>query len=230
MHDINLKKEIEKFKSHRDYFLKSKLGQFRNQYVLNFIKDKDLNSKILNVGDGIGTISLEFEGFGFKNIFSIDIDEDFLNLAKKRCKFTKFKIDDAENLSFKNKSFDIITYVDVIEYLDIEKTIIHANRVLKKGGYIYLENFNIIILKYLKYLPFFSKFVKTHENYKLNSNFKVLKLLKKNNFKIIKYEYLLTEDLGNNKFKKMFYFLLKIPIFKKLFSPVCYFYAVKECD
>lgn len=218
---LNRKDNVE------SYFLDSVAGRKRSKYVLKMFKKLDKKSKILNVGDGTGTISLELENMGFKNITSIDIDKEFIKIAKKRCKHTKFVVANAENLPFKDEEFEVITYVDVIEFLDFKKTIKEASRVSKKGATIYFENFNKIVLKDIKKIPLLGNIVSSSNHYKTQSNFNAIKLIEKNKFKVLKFDYL--NEHSKNSFKgSVLKVLFGISYVKKLISPISYFYLRKK--
>ena len=124
----------------------------------------------------------------------------------------------AEKMPFPKDSFDIITYVDVIEFLDAEKTLSEASRVVKKGGLVYVENFNKIVHN----LPF----VKTSKHYRTNTNFRFISLAKQNRFRILKFGSVLVQPKLSFA-KQLFYSIISISILKKLFSPVSYFYLKK---
>jgi len=229
MDDLKYKKLIRKLKLknyEESYFLESTSERKRNKFVLDMFKGVDKNAKILNVGDGTGTISLELEKIGFRNIVAIDINKEFLAIAKKRCKYTKFIYANAHNLPFDDNKFDIITYVDVIEFLDFEMAIKEAYRVTNSSGIVYFENFNKLILTYLKKIPLLELFVESSKRYKTQTNFNAIKLMKQSNFKIKKFEYLIADS--KKSMKRTFFKLIMRNIFlRKILSPVSYFYLEK---
>lgn len=121
------------------------VGQERN-FILE--KAKPIWGSILEVGTGKGyfTIELAKAGYGFTSV-DISAEEqkfarlniEYFDLAKQ----VNFKIDDAENLSFKNKSFDIVFAINVIHHFTNPlKAIDEFTRVIKPKGKIVLSDFN----------------------------------------------------------------------------------------
>ncbi len=221
--ELNLDERWEK------YFLESKIGRYRNKYVINMIYKLPKNISILNVGDGTGTISEEFEKKGFANITAIDIEKKYLKIASGRCKNTKFLVGDARRLPFPRNSFDIITYVDVFEFLDANKALKEASRVIKKGGLVYAENFNTLMLKTLVRLPMLDKVIKSAEEYKTNSNFEFERIVRSQGFSVKEFGCLkVKQDGALDISSKLFYKVISVPILKKIFCPVSYWYLRKE--
>lgn len=107
-----------------------------NSYKKNFGKNnsKDSQIKILDVGCGSGGNLKFLSKFG--EIFGIDNLKQAVDHCKKRG-FTQVKVADGNKLPFKDNSFDVITYLDVLEHFpDDTKTIHEAKRVLKEDGII----------------------------------------------------------------------------------------------
>ncbi|MGG0179201.1 class I SAM-dependent methyltransferase [Gottfriedia acidiceleris] len=97
------------------------------------------DSQVLEVGCGSGkTASYLYESFNC-SITTIDINSRMLANARKR--FNKKKIPvtlhqaSAENLPFKDNSFDIIISESVTSFTNVDKSLHEYVRVLKKGGY-----------------------------------------------------------------------------------------------
>lgn len=111
-----------------------------NQYV---VKD----SKVLDLccGDGIHTITL---GKICDHVIATDIAENSIELAIMRAEALDlhsitFQKGDAENLEFADNSFDIVTCVGSISYVDLELFTSEVLRVLKPGGkFIAVDSFN----------------------------------------------------------------------------------------
>ena len=94
------------------------------------------NLKILEVGCGQGafmaTIAVnlkEFKGFG------IDISKNAIKNAKKSHQKIVYLVSDAQNIPFKDKYFDVIIVIDVLEHLDdVRGTLKEIKRILKNDG------------------------------------------------------------------------------------------------
>jgi len=95
-------------------------------YVLSYIKNNvNQNSKILDVGCGDGVLVEKLRKDGYKNTFGIDS-----NFASK-----DVILGNILNLPFKNKSFDIVLCLDVLEHLTFmeqKKALLEIQRVVKK--------------------------------------------------------------------------------------------------
>lgn len=69
------------------------------------------------------------------NVVGCDISEEMLEVARKKVDGVEFAVRDAQNLEFKNESFNLVTCVFGIRNFEhVEKSIKEAFRVLKKGG------------------------------------------------------------------------------------------------
>ncbi len=94
--------------------------------------------KVLDVGAGTGFLSLILAEMGY-DVVGIDISEEMLeharNKAADRGVKVEFKLGDAEDLPFKNDSFDAIVNRAVLWTLpDPEKAVREWKRVLRPGG------------------------------------------------------------------------------------------------
>lgn len=98
--------------------------------------------KVLDIGCGYGALSSMLLDKG-AYVWGIEVNENKLKIAKEKLgknkKFTPILTKD-EKLSFDDKYFDCIFLFDVIEHVGRpEKTIAECFRVLKPGGYLYVE-------------------------------------------------------------------------------------------
>lgn len=103
---------------------------------INDINDKKF--KILDVGTGTGFFAILLSSLGHE-VIGIDLCENMIDNANKTAKSLGYEIDfkvmDAQNLDFKDESFDIIISRNLTWTLpDVKKTYKEWNRVLKKGG------------------------------------------------------------------------------------------------
>jgi ubiquinone/menaquinone biosynthesis C-methylase UbiE len=119
---------------------------FYVEQISNLIKP-GMDVLELCCGDGIHTVDLARTG---ATIISTDIAENSIKLASVRLEregFTNitFEVADAEDLgNFSENSFDIVTCVGSLSYVDLDKFTYGVKRVLKKGGgrFICLDSFN----------------------------------------------------------------------------------------
>ncbi|MBU0533411.1 MAG: class I SAM-dependent methyltransferase [Candidatus Omnitrophica bacterium] len=116
----------------------------------NFIlkESKPIKGNILEIGTGKGyfTIELAKEGYSFTSVDISEKEQEFamLNLAYLGLeKQVNFKIDNAEDLSFKNESFDVIFAINAIHHFTSPfKAMDEFIRVAKLKGKIILSDFN----------------------------------------------------------------------------------------
>ncbi|MBN1916147.1 methyltransferase domain-containing protein [Candidatus Dojkabacteria bacterium] len=111
--------------SYWTYGLERRLKMVRKLVILD-------DKKILDAGCGIGMFMEKFSEFS-SNIYGFDPDPRKIELAKK--KFKNVTISGAEKLPYKNNSFDIIWFHEVLEHVDNDrKSVRELVRVLKPGG------------------------------------------------------------------------------------------------
>lgn len=99
------------------------------------------NSKILEIGCGAGYFLKWLEKF--YDATGIDISYDAIELAKKRVKKAALKVASAEELPFRDSTFDCVIAFDVIEHLkNPKKFFSETYRVLKSKGILILSTPN----------------------------------------------------------------------------------------
>src|SRR3989344_6338889 len=98
------------------------------------------NSKILDAGCGTGGTIIFLKNHGLKNVKGIDSSQYALNYAKKR-KIRNLKLASVSRIPYKGNSFDAVICLDVLYHqgVDPKKTLKEFNRILKKGGTLYLQ-------------------------------------------------------------------------------------------
>ena len=115
-----------------------------------FLLDKivPICGDILEIGTGKGylTIALAKEGYNF---ISIDISAEEQEYARLRLKYlglegkVNFKVENAENLSFADKSFGTIILSHVVHHFNSPFVVIdELTRIISYGGKIILSDFN----------------------------------------------------------------------------------------
>lgn len=131
------------------------------------------NKKILNPGCGAGEEAVYLAKKGAK-VVAIDISSEMLRVAKRLA--IKFKVNEkiqfrkmnAEELSFRKDSFDLVFGNSVLHHIKIKKSLVGFQRVLKKGGKaVFIEPlfYNPIINLYRK----MAKQVRTRQEHPLKN-------------------------------------------------------------
>jgi len=95
------------------------------------------SKRILDVGCGTGIVPLFLQHYGA--VCGLDISWEALQFCKKR-KLTQFVCQsDGKTIPFREKVFDMVTAIDVIEHVDRDEVLLKEfYRVLKDGGRLYL--------------------------------------------------------------------------------------------
>ncbi len=105
-----------------------KILELEAKYIYQELKDYQ---KILDVGCGIGSFEQKLLDL---NIIGLDNSTEMLEEARKKSNKT-FVLGNAENLPFKDSSFNAVFYVATLEFLDNYKMAIQeAKRVTKPNG------------------------------------------------------------------------------------------------
>ena len=100
-------------------------------------------SKILDIATGTADLAILAAKYTNAQITGIDISDEMLKIGQKKVNYNKLdkriklSLADAENLIFKDESFDTITIgFGVRNFENINKGLKESYRVLKKNGYI----------------------------------------------------------------------------------------------
>lgn len=95
--------------------------------------------KVLILGCGLGEEVVYAASLGAK-VTAIDISKEMLKFTEELALKYKVKKDialrnmEAEDLGFKEKSFDAVLGCNILHHVNIEKAVLEIKRVLKKGG------------------------------------------------------------------------------------------------
>ena len=210
MSTIN-KKEIEKFSKIASEWWNPN-GKFKplhkfNPIRIRYIKDNVIENfklspsskplkkiKILDIGCGGGLLSEPMCRLG-ADVMGIDASKNNIEIAKNHAKKNKLKINYmcATPEILKNKKFDVILNMEIVEHVeDVNFFIKKSSELLKKDGLMFVATLNKTLKSYLfaiigaeyflRWLPIgthdWNKFVKPEELVKIseNSNLKLEKL------------------------------------------------------
>jgi len=113
-------------------FYKSELGRKIADKEASYLRGKlKTGERVLDIGCGIGWLEERLQDF---NIVGVDSSREMLKEARKRSDKT-FVRGEAENLGFKDGSFDVVIFITTLEFLpDYRKAVRESYRVLKPKG------------------------------------------------------------------------------------------------
>ncbi len=125
----------------------------RTAKILSLYKKN--TAKLLDLGCGIG-LTLSIIAQKFPNSIGCDVDNQAMKATKEI--FTEVGVDiplivyNGKKLPFKSNTFDIVTFIEVIEHVDNPSGVLREiNRVLKKDGILHITTAN----KWWPYEPHF---------------------------------------------------------------------------
>lgn len=101
-------------------------------------------ASILDMGCGFGHATNEFARKGH-NVTGVDCDQEVIEAAKywDDTQSVQYRLADIHQLPFTNKSFDVVTALDILYRIDqYPAALQEAERVLKPGGIFIFNNFN----------------------------------------------------------------------------------------
>src|SRR3989475_1298038 len=107
----------------------------RKNFALRLLQNAvPTGSKILDVGCGAGVFTVELIQHGY-DVWGIDLSEAMIKYVCETSGIQRFRVGDIENLEFADNTFDAVTCLGVIEYLDRDEAALREIwRVLKPGG------------------------------------------------------------------------------------------------
>lgn len=111
-----------------------------HKYYLSFSKSHVVNKKVLNIGSWTGPYEILIYNIA-KQITSVDVEDKALKVLKKNLPRVQTVKAFSHKLPFSSGLFDVATFWDVIEHIPVGyelASILEINRVLKKGGYLFL--------------------------------------------------------------------------------------------
>ena len=163
--EINLREK----KFHNNLQSKSK-GRFENIFYKAlysmyedfnaYTSQKSKNKIVLDYGCGIGSVTQKIATLKPSKLFGIDISEISISKAIENAKNLNlqinYSVDNCEETKFKAETFDLVFGSGILHHLDLEKSLVEINRILKKGGeMVFLEPLgaNPLINFYRKLTP-----------------------------------------------------------------------------
>ena len=138
-------KRHKMYKAWKQYALNAiERGKLVKEMVSKFIQVE--NATVIDIGCGEGGLSIAFAKENSK-VLSLDIDPERVKRSKIRAEEegveVNFVVADGLRLPFRSFSFDIIICNDLIEHVpEPQRLMEDCNRVLKKGGILYLQTPN----------------------------------------------------------------------------------------
>ena len=140
---------------HYDAFLNLITFRRIKGWQRTMLKEVEGAKNLLDVGTGTGEVLLQADLKAIR--VGIDLSLSMLEVARRKCPDCSFLLADAENMPFKNSSFDAITLSLVYRHLyNRDQFLKEAQRVLKPEGRLVILDINKFWLTPL--LVFFMKF------------------------------------------------------------------------
>ena len=175
--------------------------------------------KVLDIGSGTGYLIEKFQGLGFMDgVYAVDIAFGMLDVIRKKRLNAKLLQSDANNLPFKDRTFDLIVSNVAYQWVsDLSLAFREVNRVLKEDGKFYftiftentVQELREVISQYLKvdikevnaigYLPKCQEVWKILEDEKLKITKTDLKQIKQYHLNLLELLYWL-KAIGANKY------------------------------
>jgi len=135
--------------------------QSSNDFYFKWLRENATGKKVLDFGCGSGFHTIKTAEFA-GHVTGIDISPEAIRLAQEQAEAaglaakTTFTVMDAEALTFKPASFDVVSVSGVLHHMDLDAALGQIRRVLEPGGKaIFLEALanNPIIHAYRKRTP-----------------------------------------------------------------------------
>lgn len=137
MNYFNPKNTAERYAIGRPYFHPNTIGRIKN-----FLKIEKKLHKVLDVACGTGLSTKALLAIA-ENIYGIDSSTEMLNLAYQNDKI-KYSVSFAENTSFAENYFDLITVSSGVHWFRIDEFLKEVYRILKPNNFLILyENYFI---------------------------------------------------------------------------------------
>lgn len=115
-----------------------------HKLYFSFSKNYIKNKNVLDVGSWTGPFETLIYGLA-KEITAVDVEEKALKVLKRNLPKVNCVKAQSHKLPFKSETFDVVTFWDVIEHIPVSSepaSLMEINRVLKKGGFLFLATVN----------------------------------------------------------------------------------------
>ncbi|MBW4508194.1 MAG: class I SAM-dependent methyltransferase [Scytonematopsis contorta HA4267-MV1] len=119
----------ERYAKGRPYFHPMIVG-----HIKEFMKLTKPLSSVLDVGCGTGLSTIALKEIA-QNIIAVDASFEMIALAPKENRI-KYVVAPAENLPFEENEFDLITLSQVFHWLNRDKFLSKANKILRSNGWL----------------------------------------------------------------------------------------------
>ncbi len=129
MNYFSPKSAAERYTKGRPYFHPLIIGRIKE-----FLSLAEPLSSALDVGCGTGLSTIALKEIA-ENVVGVDASAEMIALAPRENEI-KYFVAPAENLPFEENEFDIITLSQVFHWLDKDKFLAEANRVLRPNGWL----------------------------------------------------------------------------------------------
>jgi len=118
-------------------------GKASRRFYDLLLKQTELftGAAVLDVGCGTGTILRRMADVCSINGFGIDVEDNMINEAKKKCPQMVFQVSRCDETTFDNQFFDIITACMSYHHFDNKDGFAkEASRLLKTGGVLHIAD------------------------------------------------------------------------------------------
>lgn len=133
-HGVNRAVLAKRFDARADSYDASAVHRWQANVAAS-VADVGGHDRVLDVGTGTGLVLRCLPttlGGGLR--VGVDVSDGLLRVARRELPDATFMIADAQRLPFIDRSFDIVTCVATIPYLDADQALAEWRRVLRPGG------------------------------------------------------------------------------------------------
>jgi phosphatidylethanolamine/phosphatidyl-N-methylethanolamine N-methyltransferase len=129
----------DRFAKYYDSFIDKVFRKSYNTILENILSDLNSEYNVLEIGTGTGIISFSIHS-KVSSIIATDISAEMIHIAnqkleKSNIRNIEFRIQDSYNLTFPDKSFDVVIASNLFHLLyEPEKPISEIKRVMKDNG------------------------------------------------------------------------------------------------